>query len=58
MQALSDWLEQHAPGKASVWLHSSEQLAPFYKQFGFVPVFGMARFFGPESAANPPGTSG
>jgi len=51
MQALSDWLDKNAPGKASVWLHTAEQLKPFYKQFGFIPVPGMARFF------NSPGTS-
>jgi catechol 2,3-dioxygenase-like lactoylglutathione lyase family enzyme len=45
MHALSAWLEKNAPGSSSVWLHSPEQLAPFYKQFGFTPVFGMARFF-------------
>jgi GNAT superfamily N-acetyltransferase len=51
MQALSEWLEKNAPGKASVWLHSPEHLASFYKRFGFSPVFGMARFL------NSPGTS-
>ena len=51
MQALSDWLDKHASGKASVWLNSAERLSSFYKQFGFVPVFGMARFL------NSPGTS-
>ena len=49
MQALSDWLEKNAPGSASVWLHTAEHLAPFYKEFGFTPVFGMARFFPPNA---------
>lgn len=45
MQTISDWLDKNAPEGASVWLHTAEILLPFYKQFGFVPVPGMARFF-------------
>ena len=44
MQAVTDWLGNNAPGKASVWLHTAEHLQPFYKQFGFITVPGMARF--------------
>lgn len=51
LKTLTDWLDANAPDKASVWLHTAEKLMPFYKQFGFVPVGGMARFF------NSPGTS-
>jgi GNAT superfamily N-acetyltransferase len=48
MKALSDWLDKNTPGKASVWLHTAGQLMPFYKQFGFTTVPGMARFFPPR----------
>jgi len=52
MRAMTDWLEANAPGKASVWLHTAEQLMPWYKQFGFIPVGGMARFFNsPDTSA-------
>ena len=44
MKALTAWIDANAPGKASIWLHTAENLAPFYKQFGFLPVTGMARF--------------
>ncbi|PWU01961.1 MAG: hypothetical protein C5B52_06340 [Bacteroidetes bacterium] len=43
MKALSDWLDQNALPNSSAWLHTNENLAPFYKQFGFSPVFGMYR---------------
>ena len=43
MKALTDWLDQNAPLNSSAWLHTNENLAPFYKQFGFSPVFGMYR---------------
>jgi len=46
MRALTGWLDANAPDQAAVWLHSAEGLAPFYKQFGFIPVHGMGRFFG------------
>jgi GNAT superfamily N-acetyltransferase/catechol 2,3-dioxygenase-like lactoylglutathione lyase family enzyme len=43
MQALSRWLETKAAGNIMVGLITGENLAPFYRQFGFTPVFGMHR---------------
>lgn len=43
MQALTDWLDAYAPDKSFVGLHTGENLAPFYRQFGFAPFFGMQR---------------
>ncbi len=43
MEELNCWLQFNAPDKASVYLHTPENLAPFYRQFGFVPAFGMYR---------------
>lgn len=43
MQELLKWLENNAPDNASVYLHTGENLGPFYKQFGFGPAFGMFR---------------
>lgn len=43
MQAVTDWLEENAPHKAYVGLHTAENLAPFYRQFGFAPAYGMYR---------------
>lgn len=41
MQALNDWMEKHAPPNSSAYLNTGENLAPFYRQFGFGPVYGM-----------------
>ncbi len=43
MKQLTDWLDSNAPEHAYVCLITPENLAPFYKQFDFVPVFGMNR---------------
>jgi catechol 2,3-dioxygenase-like lactoylglutathione lyase family enzyme len=43
MHELTRWLDENAPAKSSVWLHTPESLERFYRQFGFVPVFGMMR---------------
>lgn len=43
MQALSEWMEKNAPPNSSAWLHTRENLATFYRQFGFAPVYGMYR---------------
>jgi GNAT superfamily N-acetyltransferase/catechol 2,3-dioxygenase-like lactoylglutathione lyase family enzyme len=43
MQALTDWMDEHAPPNSSAYLHTGESLAPFYRQFGFSPVYGMYR---------------
>lgn len=43
MEELINWLEQNVKGEASVYLHTGENLAKFYKQFGFGPAFGMYR---------------
>ena len=43
MKALTNWIDEHAPKDVFVVLITPETLAPFYKQFGFAPVFGMAR---------------
>lgn len=44
MQALTDWLDKNAADNAMVALHTGENLAPFYKQFGFSKAFSMQRF--------------
>ena len=43
MQQLNEWLETNAAPGALVGLYTGENLAPFYKQFGFGPAFGMTR---------------
>ena len=43
MQELIRWLNIHAPENSMVALHTPENLAPFYKQFGFLPSFSMIR---------------
>ena len=43
MKELTAWLDSNAPENAYVGLFTGENLAPFYKQFDFVPVFGMRR---------------
>ncbi|MES1223825.1 MAG: GNAT family N-acetyltransferase [Bacteroidota bacterium] len=44
MQALTKWLDKNAPENAMVALHTGENLAPFYRQFGFSKAFSMQRF--------------
>jgi GNAT superfamily N-acetyltransferase/uncharacterized glyoxalase superfamily protein PhnB len=43
MKELTAWLDSNAPVNAYVGLFTGENLASFYKQFDFVPVFGMRR---------------
>ncbi|HVS97957.1 MAG TPA: GNAT family N-acetyltransferase, partial [Puia sp.] len=43
MEALTAWLDRHAPENALVSLITGRGLAPFYNQFGFQPVFAMKR---------------
>ncbi|MGZ3998922.1 MAG: GNAT family N-acetyltransferase [Flavisolibacter sp.] len=43
MQRLNEWLEANAAPGALVGLYTGENLAPFYRQFGFGPAFGMTR---------------
>ena len=43
MEALTRWLDDTAPDNALVSLITGEGLAPFYRQFGFQPIFGMSR---------------
>lgn len=43
MQKLTQWLDKNAPDNAFIVLITPENLAPFYKQFGFTPAFGMVR---------------
>jgi GNAT superfamily N-acetyltransferase/uncharacterized glyoxalase superfamily protein PhnB len=43
MKELAAWLDRNAPVNAYVGLFTGENLAPFYKQFDFAPVFGMRR---------------
>jgi GNAT superfamily N-acetyltransferase/uncharacterized glyoxalase superfamily protein PhnB len=43
MNELNDWLDRNAPEIAHAYLFTGENLAPFYKQFDFMPAFGMVR---------------
>ena len=43
MKELTAWLDSNAAENAYVGLFTGENLAPFYKQFDFTPVFGMRR---------------
>ncbi|HEV8506409.1 MAG TPA: GNAT family N-acetyltransferase [Chitinophagaceae bacterium] len=43
MKELTSWLDANAPENAYVGLFTGENLAAFYKQFDFAPVFGMHR---------------
>ena len=43
MKNLTTWLDANAPVNAYIGLFTGENLAPFYKHFDFVPVFGMHR---------------
>ena len=44
MQRVSDWINTHGATDALVGLYTGQQLAPFYRQFGFREYFGMSRF--------------
>ena len=48
MQALTRWLEKNTVANSMVGLITGENLAPFYRQFGFTPVFGMRRHIRPN----------
>jgi GNAT superfamily N-acetyltransferase len=43
MQKLNEWLEHNAADDALVGLYTGENLAPFYRQFGFRETFGMSK---------------
>ena len=43
MKELTHWLDNNSPANAFIVLITPENLAPFYKQFGFTPAFGMVR---------------
>ena len=43
MAAITKYIEQNAPHHALVGLYTGENLSDFYKEFGFVPSFGMTR---------------
>jgi GNAT superfamily N-acetyltransferase len=45
MQKLNDWIETHGPDDVLVGLYTGENLAPFYREFGFRESFGMSRRF-------------
>lgn len=46
MQRLNHWLETNGSPDVLVGLYTGENLAPFYKQFGFTQAFGMCRHIG------------
>lgn len=43
MRAMSEWLDKHGVKGALVALICREELEGFYRQFGFIPVFGMMK---------------
>ena len=43
MKEITRWLDQNAAENAFIGLFTGENLAPFYKQFDFVPAFGMLK---------------
>src|SRR5436190_4799878 len=43
MKEITRWLDQNAAENAFIGLFTGESLAPFYKQFDFVPAFGMLK---------------
>ncbi|GAO43147.1 putative acyltransferase [Flavihumibacter petaseus NBRC 106054] len=43
MQAVTHWIDANALEDALVTLFTGENLAPFYRQFGFNPGYGMTR---------------
>ncbi|HUP12536.1 MAG TPA: GNAT family N-acetyltransferase, partial [Niastella sp.] len=46
MEKVNDWLEENAAPGSLVGLYTGENLAPFYRQFGFSEWFGMCRRIG------------
>lgn len=46
MQAITDYIQEHAPEKAFVGLFASQGKEPFYGQFGFNRHDGMTGMFG------------
>jgi hypothetical protein len=46
MQKVNDWIEENAAPGSLVGLYTGENLAPFYRQFGFSEGFGMCRRIG------------
>jgi len=46
MQKVNDWIEENAAPGSLVGLYTGENLAPFYRQFGFSEWFGMCRRIG------------
>jgi GNAT superfamily N-acetyltransferase len=46
VRQVTHWLKAHAPAKATAGLFTSENLAPFYRQFGFKQACGMYREVG------------
>lgn len=43
MHQLNNWLEANITDNATVYLHTGDHLAPFYRQFGFLPCFSMQK---------------
>lgn len=43
MKEITRWLDENAAENAFIGLFTGENLAPFYKQFDFVPAFGMLK---------------
>lgn len=43
MNTLTQWLDRNAVPKSLVGLYTGENLAPFYRQFGFSNAFGMCK---------------
>ena len=44
MKTLTEWIEKNGANKALVGLITEENLAPFYKIFGFTPTYAMIRY--------------
>lgn len=44
MKSLMEWIESRRPANAMVSLITSENLTPFYRQFGFQPAYGMIKW--------------
>jgi uncharacterized glyoxalase superfamily protein PhnB/GNAT superfamily N-acetyltransferase len=46
MKKLNEWIENNVPDDVLIGLYTGQNLAPFYKQFGFSEAFGMCRRIG------------
>lgn len=46
MRKLNNWIENNAPDDVLVGLYTGENLASFYRQFGFKEAFGMTKRIG------------